>query len=593
MSQIELGAIGNGTIACLIDEMAGVQWMCLPRIDGDPIIDGLVGGDGRFAIILKNFERAEQNYGNNSAILITTLYSNTGDVVRITDFCPRYEELNEKKVSIYAPMVMMRKIEIISGAPVIKIIAKFQSDWARGAISKTIGSHHICYKGEDQIFHLSSTIDAAQINDSEWIRPEQNFILMLGPHEKFPDDLTILYESALEKTRLYWRNWARSLSIPYEWQKAVIRAAITLKLCVFEKTGGIVAALTTSLPEHKGSERNWDYRYCWLRDAYFVVTAFNQLSDIETLGNYVGYVRNIIEKTGDGHIQPVFGIGFETDISEKIIDTLPGFKDHKPVRCGNQAHEHVQHDVYGQVILAAAQPFFDERLYIHHDLADFEVLENVGNRAYTMHNKPDAGLWEFRAKAQVHTFSAIMCWAACDRLAKIADLLELTDKSDKWRACANDILAEVMDKGYNKKLGSFTAAFDGDTLDASVLLMVEIGFIEAEDPKYIATVNTINDKLRTGNHVFRYKEADDFGEPETAFTACTFWLIDALYRIGRTDEAREMFEYILTCRTKLGLLSEDIDPETDDLWGNFPQTYCMVGIINSAALLSKPWRKII
>ena len=260
-----------------------------------------------------------------------------------------------------------------------------------------------------------------------------------------------------------------------------------------------------------------------------------------------------------------------------------------PVRSGNQAAEHIQHDVYGHVILGAAQAFFDDRLLTKAGPLEFEHFEQVGERAFQVYNTPDAGIWEFRGIAHVHTSSAIMCWAACDRLAKIADALGRAEREKYWQACADEIRETILAQAWNPTRNAFTAAFGGEDLDASVLLMAEIGFIDPMDPRYIATVERIDEELRVGSHVYRYRMEDDFGKPKTAFTACTFWHIDALARIGRKDEARAMFETVLATRTKLGLLSEDVDTETNELWGNFPQTYSMVGIINAAARLSKHW----
>jgi len=300
-----------------------------------------------------------------------------------------------------------------------------------------------------------------------------------------------------------------------------------------------------------------------------------------------------VAQTKGGHIQPVYGISLETALTEDFAENLPGYRGYGPVRRGNQAAEHIQHDVYGQIVLAATQAFMDERLLSQVGLTEFEQLEPVGERAFAVHDTPDAGIWEFRTLAYVHTSSAIMCWAACDRLSKIAAYLKLDKKVTYWSERAQIIRDHILANAFNEKINAFTASYGGDTLDASVLLMAEIGFIDAKDPRYIGTVEAVDRDLREGNHIYRYKTEDDFGRPKTAFTACTFWHIDALYRIGREADAREMFEAILEQRNHLGLLSEDVDPKTDELWGNYPQTYSMVGIINSANLMSRKWTDIV
>ena len=228
----------------------------------------------------------------------------------------------------------------------------------------------------------------------------------------------------LRETTDYWRGWVRTLSVPLEWQEAVIRAAITLKLCAYEETGAIVAALTTSIPEHAvepARRRNWDYRYCWLRDAYYVVQALNRLGAADMLENYLGYLRNLVDQVGKGgQVQPVYGVGLEPVLTERIAPHLPGYRGMGPVRIGNQAHEHLQHDVYGQIVLSTVQAFFDERLLRPATVEDFRALEPVGERAFELHDKPDASLWEFRGREAVHTYSSVMCWAACDRLGNAA-----------------------------------------------------------------------------------------------------------------------------------------------------------------------------
>jgi len=300
-----------------------------------------------------------------------------------------------------------------------------------------------------------------------------------------------------------------------------------------------------------------------------------------------------VAQTKGGHIQPVFGIALEDDLTEALADNLPGYRGMGPVRIGNQAAEHIQHDVYGHVILGASQAFFDERLLAQAGKLEFEHFEQVGERAYEVYLTPDAGIWEFRGIAHIHTSSAIMCWAACDRLGRIADHLGLTERASLWHGRASEMRDVILERAWNEDRQAFTGAFGGEALDGSVLLMAEIGFISPTDPRFVATVERIDEELREGDHVYRYKTEDDFGKPKTAFTACTFWHIDALARMGRKEEARAMFEAVLGKRTRLGLLSEDIDTETGELWGNFPQTYSMVGIINAAARLSRTWEETV
>ena len=586
---LELGIIGNSTVAGMIDENGACVWLCLPRIDGEPVFDALVGGKGRFAVKLAGQVRAEQRYARNTAVIETVLEAADGSVLKITDFAPRFLD----KGRMFRPASIVRRITPLKGMP--KIAIDLAADKRRGAetMATRRGVSHISFLDDDNGFRVTTDAPVSYVVAGREFALDREICFILGPDESLSDSVAVMAHDWEKRTTDYWRDWSRRLGTPAEWQEAVIRAAITLKLCVYDETGGIVAALTTSIPEHADSERNWDYRYCWLRDAYFTVTALNRLSDVATLERYLAYLRNTVVHTKGGHIQPVYGVALEGDLCEEVAPDLAGYRGMGPVRFGNQAAEHLQHDVYGHVILGASQAFFDERLFAKAGLIEFEQFEAVGERAYQVYNTPDAGIWEYRGRAAVHTSSAMMCWAACDRLARIADVLHLPLRADFWAALATEIRDVILKNAWNEKRQAFNGAYGGEALDASVLLMAEIGFIDPADPRYVATVERIDQELRDGYHVFRYRTEDDFGKPKTAFTACTFWHIDALARIGRVDEARAMFEDVLKHRTRLGLLSEDIDTATGELWGNFPQTYSMVGIINAAARLSRRWDEII
>jgi GH15 family glucan-1,4-alpha-glucosidase len=512
-----------------------------------------------------------------------------GSSIKITDFAPRFVDRGR----VFRPTSVVRRITPLKGMPRVTVYLRAETGHGERAVIRRRGVSHIRFPNEEFDFRVTTDAPVSYIMDEREFVLDREINFILGPDESLSDSADAIATDWFQRTLHNWQQWSRRLATPPEWQDAVIRAAITLKLCVYEETGGIVAALTTSIPEHEGSERNWDYRYCWLRDAYFTVTALNRLSAVGTLERYLGYLRNTVALTKGGHIQPVYGVALEDDLTEEIADRLPGYRGMGPVRIGNQAAEHIQHDVYGHVVLGAAQAFFDDRLLTKAGELEFEHFEQVGERAYQVYNTPDAGIWEFRGIAHVHTSSAIMCWAACDRLAKIAETLGRGDRAIHWHARADEIRNTILELAWNEDRQAFTGAFGREDLDASVLLMAEIGFIDPMDPRYIATVDRVDEELRVGDHVYRYRIEDDFGKPKTAFTACTFWHIDALARVGRIDEARSMFEAVLKTRTKLGLLSEDVETETSQLWGNFPQTYSMVGIINAANRLSKDWDQLV
>jgi GH15 family glucan-1,4-alpha-glucosidase len=396
----------------------------------------------------------------------------------------------------------------------------------------------------------------------------------------------------LDRTVEEWRHWVRGLATPPEWQEAIIRAAITLKLCQHEETGAIVAALTTSIPEHADSQRNWDYRHCWIRDAYYTVQALNRLGALDVLELYLEFLRNIVDTAAGGHIQPLYGINGEQTLPEWEAPALAGYRGMGPVRVGNDAYKQIQHDAYGQIVLSNVQAFFDQRLFRMAGPEDFRALEPIGERAWNSFDKADAGLWELRTKSHVHTYSAAMCWAACDRLASAANELGLADRAEFWATRASEMRRLIEERAWRPQSSSMSATFNGDDLDASLLQLLDLRFLEPEDPRFLGTLQAIEANLRRGSHMLRYAVEDDFGLPHTAFNVCTFWLIEALHFTGRDAEARELFSEMLERRSSAGLLSEDIDPATGELWGNYPQTYSLVGTINCGVLLSKGWTSV-
>jgi GH15 family glucan-1,4-alpha-glucosidase len=586
---VDLAPIGNCSVSALIDRQARMVWACAPRVDGDPVFSALLGGDepehGFWSIELQDQVSVEQAYVRNTPVLRTVMTDKTGAQLEIIDFSPRHL----KHARVYRPVAFARVVRPLKGAPRIKIRLRPSADWGRRAAEWTRGSNHVRYLCSDITLRLTTDCPVSHVVDERIFRLEGNLHFFFGPDEGFDQLVKGGVLRALDLTIGYWRDWVRTLYLPLDWQEAVIRAAITLKLCVYEETGAIVAAMTTSLPEYAHSGRNWDYRFCWVRDAYYTVRALNRLGAADILEAYQGYLRNLVDQAEGGHVQPVYGVGLEADLVEEINEDLPGYRGMGPVRIGNQAHEHLQHDVYGQIVLPLVQAFFDERLLRPATLDDFRALEQVGDRAFEMHDKVDAGLWEFRTIARVHTYSSMMCWAACDRLARAARHLGLSERATFWGERATTIRQRIETEAFVEDEGRFGASFGGRELDASLLQMTDLGFLEIEDPRQKATFEAVERHLRQGDHLFRYIHADDFGEPETAFNFCTFWFIEALWLNGRCAEAREMFDNMLSRRTHAGLLSEDIAIHTGELWGNYPQTYSLVGIIHCAVLLSRSW----
>lgn len=593
---LDLWPIGNCQVSALIDHAGRFVWACQPRVDGDPLFSSLLdsaapaaeGARGFWEIDLENCVSTEQHYLRNTPILVTRHTDSDGNAIEVIDFCPRFHRSGR----MYRPVAFARIVRPCEGSPRIRIRLRPARDWGANDAETTRGSNHIRYILADGVLRLSSNAPIGWIEDERLFRVERPLHFFLGPDESFDSDLKDALDMMLEATAKNWREWVRGLATPLEWQEAVIRSAITLKLCQHEETGAIVAAMTTSIPEHAGSQRNWDYRYCWIRDAYYTVQALNRLGALDVLEGYLEYLRNIVDNAKGGHIQPLYGVGGEMQIEERIEPGLTGYRGIGPVRVGNQAYEQVQHDAYGQIILSNTQSFFDQRLFRVGGIKDFEALEPIGELAWEVHDKPDAGLWELRTKSHVHTYSVAMCWAACDRLAKAATALGVDKRATFWQERADHIRNTIETAAWRKESDRISATFGGDDLDASLIQLLDLRFLTPDDPRFRSTLIAVEQGLRRGSYMLRYDTEDDFGLPETAFNVCTFWLIEALHAIGRLDDARALFEEMLARRTIAGLLSEDIDPHSGELWGNYPQTYSLTGLINCAVLLSKPWSSI-
>ncbi|HMM66979.1 MAG TPA: glycoside hydrolase family 15 protein [Dokdonella sp.] len=588
---LELGLIGNGSVSALIDGNGRFVWTCLPSFDGDPVFCSLLeptlGDAGYFEVHLDGACRREQSYLDNSAVLKTRLEAGDGSAIEIIDLAPRYKQYGR----IYNPMGFVRTVRPVAGSPRIRLRMRPLSTYGARRPERTRGSNHVRYLLDDVVMRVTTDAPLPMLLEELPFLLDRDIHFIIGSDETLAESPKRVASEATESTLRYWHEWVRFLSIPAEWQDAVIRAAITLKLCQYEGTGAIVAAMTTSIPEAPHTVRNWDYRFCWLRDAAFVVRALNRLGATRSMEEYTRYLFNLIAE-GDS-LAPVYGMHFERELHESEAPHLKGYRGMGPVRIGNDAWRQAQYDVYGSVALAVTQLFFDQRLAVPGDAAAFHWLETAGEAAWQCHDKPDAGLWEFRGRTSVHTYSSAMCWACCDRLGKIAARLGEGERATHWRGRADTIRSTILTRSLDASGTHFVDTFDGEHLDASLLLLAELGFIEATDPRYVATVDAIGKSLSRDGHMFRYIAPDDFGTPETSFTICNFWYVDALAATGRIDEARALFEGLLARRNSLGLLSEDIAPASGELWGNFPQTYSMVGLINSAMRLSRSWEEVL
>ena len=607
---LDLALIGNGAIAALIDAQGAVVWCCFPRFDGDPVFGALLAGEsqseraGVFAIELVGLERVEQKYAADAPVLITRCYDKKGGGIEITDFCPRFDKAGK----LDCPPVLVRQVRPIGGKP--KIVVRVTPSAELGCTSRphALGPGHISYGGHEALCLATNAATEAIVRKAAMdVRETLTFVF--GPSDQVGilttaggrtsdvtrpkgaavNHVTSVGASLLELTEAHWKSWVSSLRVPAKWRDAIVRAAITLELHVHEATGAIIASVTTSIPEAPNSTRNWDYRYCWPRDACFVVNALSRIGEFPTTKRYLDFLLARAAAAGGDELVPMYAITGGPIPDERVAECLAGYRGMGPVRVGNKASEQRQNDLYGEAVLSAEPLFRDSQGRWPGDEALFALLEPFGHQAVRLHEVPDAGLWELRGAQRVHTFSSTMCWVACDRLSKYAAHLGLADLAEDWRFRAEAIHEVILQRSWNAKLNAFTATMDGDSLDASVLLMPRLGFIEANDPRFVGTVTAIERQLKHGDFVYRYVERDDFGFPENAFLVCTFWYIEALAAMGgkRREEARVLYEKVLAARNRHGLLAEDLDPRTLEQWGNFPQTYCMAGIIDCGVALAE------
>jgi GH15 family glucan-1,4-alpha-glucosidase len=593
MSSLDLGVVGNCSIASLIDRKGRHVWHGLGRPDGDPVFNALLGGDdpqgGFMDVVVAGAKESRQRYLHNTAIL-ETIIEGAGGTVRLVDFAPRFRRFGR----MFRPPMLVRRMEPVAGRPRVTVRLRPTFDYGARKAQLTSGSNHARFFGETAVLRLTTDASINYVLHETEFSLDRSISLIVGADESVPENPDTLARSFLAETEAYWQTWVRDLNIPFDWQQAVIRAAVTLKLCSYEDTGAVLAALTTSVPEAPNTPRTWDYRFTWLRDAFFTVTALNRLSATRTMESYVRFIVDIVEagsSRDEVHaIAPLFPIAPGSDTMERLIDSLPGYRGYGPVRVGNAAVIQRQNDTYGSMVLTAAQMFWDERLPRQGDLELYRQLCVVGNEAHRAALTPDAGLWEYREREEVHTFSAAMCWAAQHRLGLIAKRVGVDAESREWLARSGVLRQEVLQRGTTQE-GWLSGVLDRDMLDASCLVLPEIGLLPSDDPRFHATIDVASKRLMKNGFMMRYRESDDFGKPSNAFLLCTFWYIDALASVGRRQEALELFNNLLTRRNHVGLLSEDIDPSTGELWGNFPQTYSQVGLILSAMRLSRSWEE--
>ncbi len=586
MDNLDYGIIGNCRSAALISKTGSIDWCCLPEFDSSSvfakILDEKIGGS--FEINADGYA-ISQKYIENTSILVTS-FDKDDDAFDVIDFMPRYAK---EDGSYHRPPEIIRYIRLRSGSPEFSVTYDPKLEYAIDETMTYIKTDFIVSLTNtakfDSLF-LYSSFPADAIIASSKIKLNSDGYFLVGYNEKVFKPTIQKMRIEFERTKVYWLNWSDKTPCYEKYNEEIQRSAITLKLLTYERTGAVLAAVTTSIPETIGEVRNWDYRFCWIRDASMVVSVLSALGHKKMAQSYLQFVVDLIPDK-DEKLQIMYGINKEKNLTETFLDHLSGYKDSKPVRIGNAAFTQRQNDIYGILMDVIYQQF----QHFSTDIQNGEEMWNITKGIVWVVKQhwmePDKGIWEFRTEERHFTFSKVLCWTAIDRAIKVAEILGKHHNITKWRPLEREIKNDIMENAWNDEVQAFTQSYGSQDLDASVLLMESYGIIDARDERFVSTVNAIERELSNDGLLYRYKNKDDFGLPSSSFTICTLWFINALYKTGEKKRAEEQFNKLLSYSNHLGLFSEDIDFKSKRLLGNFPQAYSHLAIIETAVTLSK------
>ncbi|TWJ00863.1 GH15 family glucan-1,4-alpha-glucosidase [Mucilaginibacter frigoritolerans] len=575
----DTGIIGNCAFLAHINKNTNVDWLCWPRFDSTFIFGGLLDQKkgGAFSILPTSDYTSHQYYLENTNVLITEITAQNSSKYRITDFAPRFFEHQR----YYKSLMLIRKVEPLNGSPQIVVKCEPVSDYGNIKLDVNRGSNHIQFLGGEENIRLTTNIPISYVFDEQPFVISEAKYLVMTYGEPLEAPLISTAERFLRETTQYWRTWIKHSSIATYYQPFVIRSALALKIHQFEDTGAIIAASTTSLPESPGSGRNWDYRYCWLRDTYYVLTSLNHIGHFEEMEKYFNYVTDISFNETERY-QPLYGITGKKQLTEQILTDLEGYMGNQPVRIGNQAYEHIQNDIYGQVMISVLPLYTDHRFIFSERKDSVKWIEFLLKKIEHTIDEKDAGIWEFRNMANVHCYSNLFQWAgasAAEKMARTIDNKELTDKAIALKNRA----AEHIESCYDPVRKVYTNSAGSANLDASTLQLIMMNYLDPASDRAKDHLIALEKELKTPNGLFyRYLYKDDFGRPKTTFLICAFWYVEALASVGRLDDAMREFENLLQYSNHLLLFSEDVDENDGSQWGNFPQAYSHVGLMNAA-----------
>ncbi|MCE5347021.1 MAG: glycoside hydrolase family 15 protein [Bacteroidales bacterium] len=587
MKNLNYGVIGNCRSGALISETGSIDWCCLPDFDSPSVFARLLDNEkgGFFSFVVDDKYKISQKYIYRTNVLCTEFRSVEG-TFEVIDFMPRYKIAED---DYFAPSEIYRYIKLISGTPTFNVKYYPKFNYAREEVSNVTEENYIrTYSrlNPTNCMYLYSSLNFSDILNSKDILLTQNQFILLSYNQKLIEiDIDRVYLE-FQRTKVYWLNWTNRSKKFKKYTEEILRSLLVLKIMSSHSTGAVLAALTTSIPETIGEARNWDYRFCWLRDASMSIDTLLKMGHRSSAKHFLIYLKGILKSKSDT-FQIMYGIRGERELTEITLPHLAGYENSKPVRIGNAAFSQRQNDVFGYLLNVIYRYYtnFPGTLDEIEDM--WEIVRNICRTISTHWEKPDKGIWEIRNEEKHFVFSKVMSWVAMDRAAEIAGLLNKKYYAETWRGIANDIKEDVLKKGWKEDQQTFTQTYCNSELDASLLLMAEYGFISADDIKYQKTVIAVKNALFFNGLVYRYKNPDDFGKPTSSFTICTFWLIQALFRIGMKEDAKNIFENLLGFGNHLGLFSEDIEFSSKRLLGNFPQAYSHLALINTAAMFSE------
>lgn len=578
----EAGLIGNCAYLAHIDKSTNVSWLCWPRFDSSFVFGGLLDpkAGGEFSILPPGAYSSRQHYLENTNILCTDITTEQGSY-RVTDFAPRFTQYERN----FKPLMLIRKVEPLEGLPRIVVTCRPMFDYGKCELEAYRGSNHLEFTGCGDKIRLTTNIPVSYLIDREdFILNDTRYMIMTyGQPLEAPLETTA--DHFLKETTRYWRTWIKQSAIASFYQPFVIRSALVLKIHQYEDTGAIIAASTTSLPESPGSGRNWDYRYCWLRDTYYVITALNHICHFDEMERYFHYVTDLAFSEAERY-QPLYGITGSKELTEQTLDHLAGYLGNQPVRIGNQAYEHIQNDIYGQVLISLLPLYTDHRFVFSERKDSARWIHTLLKKIERTIDEKDAGIWEFRNFANIHCYTNLFQWAGCCAAEKMAGIIGDERLQQRARTLKDKAAANI-ESCYDEERKVYTNAQGSPHLDASTLQLIMMNYLPHDSQRARDHLAALEKELKTEKGLFyRYLHSDDFGKPKTTFLICAFWYVEALACVGRIDEAVREFENLMQYANHLLLFSEDVDEQTGSQWGNFPQAYSHVGLMNAAYRIS-------